>query len=52
MTAKNPHKWWSTLKSTVFSTSSSRPHLTGVSGELICESADNTDLLLDHFYIK
>ena len=32
MNAQSPHKWWSTLKSSVFSSSSSLPPLVGGGG--------------------
>ena len=41
MNAQCPHKWWSTLKSAVFGSSSdsSLPPLIGAGGGLVCESA-------------
>ena len=45
MNAQSPHKWWSTLKSAVFSLSSSLPPLVGGGGGLVCESVDKADLL-------
>ena len=45
----SPHKWWSTLKSAVFGSSSSLPPLVGPGGELVCESVGKADLLSDHF---
>ena len=43
-----PHKWWSTLKSAVFGSSSSLPLL----GGLVCGSVGKADLLSDHFDSK
>ena len=46
MNAQCPHKWWSTLKSAVFGSSSdsSLPPLTGAGGGICC-----ADMLLAHF---
>ena len=52
MNVQSPHKWWSTLKSAVFRSSSSLPPLVGPGGELVCESVRKADLLLDHFDSK
>ena len=49
---QSPHKWWSTLKSAVFSSSSSLPPLVSEGGGLVCESVGKADLLLDHFDSK
>ena len=49
MNAQSHHKWWSTLKSTVFSLSWSLPPLVGRGGGLVCESVVKADLLSDHF---
>ena len=49
MNVQSPHKWWSTLKSAVFGTSSSLPLLVSVGGGLVCESVGKADLLSDHF---
>ena len=49
MNAQSPHKRWSTLKSAVFSLSSSLPPLVGGGGDLVCESVGKADLLSDHF---
>ena len=49
MNVQSPHKWWSTLKSAVFGTSSSLPPLVSEGGGLVCESVGHADLLLDHF---
>ena len=38
MNAQSPHKWWSTLKSAVFGSSSSLPPVVGPSGGRVCES--------------
>ena len=46
------HKWWFTLKSAVFGTSSSLPPLVSEGGGLVCESVRKADLLSDHFYSK
>ena len=43
---QSPHKWWSTLKSAVFGSSSSLPPLVREGGGLVCGRAD---LLSDHF---
>ena len=47
-----PRKWWSTLKSAVFGTSSSLPPMANEGGGLVCESVGKADLLSDHFDIK
>ena len=52
MNVQSPHKWWSTLKSAVFGTSSSLPSLVSEGGGLVCESVGKADLLSDHFDIK
>ena len=52
MNVQPPHKWWSTLKSAVFDSSSSLPPLVGPGGGLVCESVGKADLLSDHFDIK
>ena len=49
MNAQSPYKWWSTLKSTVFSWNSSLPPLAGGGGGMVCESVGMADLLSDHF---
>ena len=51
MNAQCPHKWWSTLKSAVFGSSSdsSLPPLIGAGGVLVCESVGKADMLSDHF---
>ena len=51
MNAQCPHKRWSTLKSTVFSSSSdsSLPPLIGAGGGLVCESVGKADMLSAHF---
>ena len=48
MSVQSPHKWWSTLKSTVFGSSSSLPPLVSEGGGLVCESVGKADLLSDH----
>ena len=50
--AHSPHKWWSTLKSAVFHSSSSLLLLVSEGGGLVCESVGKADLLSDHFDIK
>ena len=50
MNAQYPHKWWSTLKSAVFGSSSSLPTLAGGGGELVCESVGKANLLSDFFF--
>ena len=52
MNAQSPHKWWSTLKSAVFGSSSSLPPLVGGGGGLVCVSGGKVDLLSDHFDCK
>ena len=52
MNVQSPHKWWSTLKSAVFGSSSSLPSLVGPGGGLVCESVGKDDLLSDHFDSK
>ena len=50
MNAQCPHKWWSTLKSHVFSSGSdSSIPLIGVGGGLVCESVRKADTLSAHF---
>ena len=45
------HKWWSTLKSAVFGSSSdsSLPPLIGAGGGLVCESVGKADMLSAYF---
>ena len=52
MNVQSPHKWWSTLKSQVFCSSSSFPPLVSEGGGLMCESVGKADLLSDHFDSK
>ena len=52
MNVQSLHKWWSTLKSVVFGTSSSLPPLVNEVGGLVCESVGKADLLSDHFDSK
>ena len=52
MNVQSPHKWWSTLKSAVFGSSSSLPLLVGLGEGLVCESVEKADLLSDHFDSK
>ena len=51
MNAQCPHKWWSTLKSAVFGSSSdsSLPSLIGAGGGLVCESVGKADKLSANF---
>ena len=49
MNIESPHKWSSTLKYTVFGSSSSLPLLVSEGGGLVCESVGKADLLSDHF---
>ena len=51
MNAKYPHKWWSTLKSAVFGSSSdsSLPPLIGACDGLVCESVGKADMLSANF---
>ena len=49
MNAQFPHKWWSTIKSAVFGSSSSLPQLVGGRGGQVCKSVDKADLLSDQF---
>ena len=51
MNAQCPHKWWSTLKSAVFGSSSdsSLPPLIGAGGGLVCESVWKADMLSAYF---
>ena len=48
MNVQSPHKWWFTLKSAVFGSSSSLPTLISEGGGLVCESVGKADLLSDH----
>ena len=52
MNALFPHKWWYTIKSTVFGSSLSFHPLVGGSGGLVYESIGKVDLLSDHFDSK
>ena len=52
MNVQSPHKWWSTLQSAVFGTSSSLLPLVSEGGQLVCESVGKADLLSDHFDSK
>ena len=49
MNVQSTHKWWSTLKSMVFGTSSSFTPLVNKGFALVCESVGKADLLSDHF---
>ena len=48
MNVQSPHKWWSTLKSPVFGSSSSLPPLVSEGGGLVREPVGKAYLLLDH----
>ena len=52
MNVQSPHKWWSTLKSAVFSSSLSLPPLVSEGGGPVCESVGKADLLSDYFDSK
>ena len=52
MNVQSPHKWWSTLKSAVFGSSSLLPPLVGPGGGMVCDTVGKADLLSDHFDIK
>ena len=52
MNVQSPHKWWSTLQSEMFGSSSSLPLVISEGGRLVCESAGKADLLSDHFDSK
>ena len=52
MNVQSPHKWWSTLKSAVFGSSSSLPPLVSEGGGLVCKSVGEADMLSDHFDSK
>ena len=47
MKSQSPHKWWFTLRSAVFCSSSSLPPLVGGGGGQVCESVGKADLLSD-----
>ena len=51
MNSQCPHKWWSTLKSAVFGSSSDSflPPLIGAGGGLVCESVGKAEMLSAHF---
>ena len=52
MNDQSPHKWWSTVMSAVFGSSSSLPPLVSEGGGLVCESVGKADLLSYHFDSK
>ena len=52
MNVQSPHKWWSSLKSAVFGSSSALPRLVSEGGGPVCESIGKADLLSDHFDSK
>ena len=52
MNVQSPHKWWSTLKSAVFGSSSTLPPLVSEGGGLVCETIGKADLLSYHFDSK
>ena len=49
MNVQSPHKWWSTLKTAVFGSSSSLRPLVSEGGGLVCESVGKADLLSGSF---
>ena len=49
MNVQCPYKWWSTLKSALFGSSSLLPPLVSEGGGLVCESVGRADVLSDHF---
>ena len=51
LSAQCPRKWWSTLKSAVFGSSSNSPlpPLIWAGGGLVCESVGKADMLPAHF---
>ena len=51
MNSQCSHKWWCTLKSAVFGSSSdsSLPARIGASGGLVCESVGKANMLSAHF---
>ena len=46
MNVQSPHKWWSTLKSAVFGSSSLLPPLVSEGGGLVCESVGKADRII------
>ena len=52
MNVESPHKWWSTLKSAVFGSSSPLPPLIREAGGLVCESIGKYDQQSDHIDSK
>ena len=52
MNIQSPHKWWSTLKSAVFDSSSLLRLLVSEGSGLLCESVGKDDLLFDDFDSK
>ena len=52
MNVQSPHKWWSTLKTEVFGSSSSLPPFISKGDGLVFESVLKTDLLSDQFDSK
>ena len=52
MNVQSPHKWWSTLKSVVFGSSSSLHPIVSEGGRLVFQSVDKADLLSDQFDSK
>ena len=49
MNTQSSQKWWSTLKSAVFGSSSSLPPLVSEGGLQVCKLVGKADLLSDHF---
>lgn len=52
LSATDPHKWWSTLKSVVFGSSPTLPPLLSENGQLITSPKEKADLLMKHFDSK
>ena len=52
MRADNPHKWWSTLKGSLFGTSPSLPPLIAPGGRLVTDPAVKASLLAPQFNSK
>ena len=52
MNIRSARKWWITIKSAVFRSSSSLPPLVNEGGGLACESVGTVDQLSDNFDSK
>ena len=52
MNVQSPHKWWFTLKSAAFGSSSTLSPLVSEGGGLVWEPVGKADLLSDHFDSK